>query len=47
MNKKTKVFYNRIIDKKQLKQIMSWAFNELFVSSWLVALFIQGRRTVL
>lgn len=28
MNKKTKVFYNRIIDKKQLKQIMSWAFNE-------------------
>ena len=28
MTKKTKVFYNRIIDKKQLKQIMSWAFNE-------------------
>jgi DNA-directed RNA polymerase subunit beta' len=27
MTKKTKVFYNRIIDKKQLKQIMSWAFN--------------------
>src|SRR4029078_8660416 len=28
MTKKTKVFYNRIIDKKQLKQIMSWAFND-------------------
>ena len=28
MTKKKKVFYNRIIDKKQLKQIMSWAFNE-------------------
>ena len=28
MTKKTKVFYNRIIDKKQLKHIMSWAFND-------------------
>ena len=28
MTEKTKVFYNRIIDKKQLKQIMSWAFND-------------------
>nr|YP_002327473.1 RNA polymerase beta'' subunit [Vaucheria litorea]ACF70890.1 RNA polymerase beta'' subunit [Vaucheria litorea] len=28
MTKQTKVFYNRTIDKKQIKQIMSWAFND-------------------
>lgn len=28
MIKKTKIFRNRVIDKKQLKQIMSWAFND-------------------
>lgn len=27
MNKKTKVFYNQTINKKALKQIMIWAFN--------------------
>ena len=28
MAKKTKLFRNRVIDKKQLKQIMSWAFSD-------------------
>ena len=28
MTKQTKVFYNRTIDKKQIKEIMSWAFND-------------------
>jgi DNA-directed RNA polymerase subunit beta' len=28
MTKQTKVFYNRTIDKKQMKEIMSWAFND-------------------
>ena len=28
MAKKTKIFRNRVIDKKQLKQIMSWAFSD-------------------
>lgn len=27
MNKKTKIFYNQTINKKALKQIMTWAFN--------------------
>lgn len=28
MTKKAKIFRNRVIDKKQLKQIMSWAFSD-------------------
>ena len=28
MTKKTKIFRNRVIDKKQLKQVMSWAFSD-------------------
>lgn len=28
MEKKTKLFRNKVIDKKQLKQIMTWAFND-------------------
>ena len=28
MTRKTKIFRNRVIDKKQLKQIMSWAFSD-------------------
>lgn len=28
MTKKTKIFRNRVIDKKQLKQIMAWAFSD-------------------
>ena len=31
MEKKTKIFRNRAIDKKQLKQIMSWAFTDFGV----------------
>ena len=31
MIKKTKLFRNQVIDKKQLKQIMSWAFNDFGV----------------
>ena len=28
MTKKTKIFRNKVIDKKQLKQIMTWAFSD-------------------
>jgi DNA-directed RNA polymerase subunit beta' len=28
MTRKTKIFRNRVIDKKELKKIMSWAFND-------------------